>query len=508
MWDDGYISEVDYIHGYFSELSPVRMKLALLSRGIRHAVGTSPSYLELGFGQGLSLAVNAATSSGRFSGTDFNPAQVANALELVLATGREVQLFEDSFEQLAARGNLPQFDIIALHGIWSWISQASRDAIVRVAAERLRPGGILYISYNVVPGWSPVLPLRHLLDQYARRVATGPVLGRVEQAIGFVERMIAADARYFSQHPELAGRLAAIRKQDRNYVTHEYFNRNWLPMSFVEVADALAEAKLDFGASANILDNLDGLAIQSSANALMAELGDETLRQFVRDYFVNQQFRRDIFVKGARSLTRAEFVERTAAQRFLLIGNPAEPPSKVMTGAGEADLIPEIYSPLLAAIAEQPDEPLSLATLTERSTLSHLNRDQIWEALLVLNGASYLAPASDSDTMDADRIASTRLNADICQRAAFSGSIHYLAAPLIGAAIGVGRIDQLFLLARSQRIEDVIEHVHQLLTAQGERLLEDGQPVEDEARSRTLLSDLYRDFVADRLPLLRRVGAV
>ena len=73
MWDSEYISEIEYLYGYYSELSPVRLKLALLSRGIQHSVGSYPTYLELGFGQGLSLNINAAVTSGAFYGTDFNP---------------------------------------------------------------------------------------------------------------------------------------------------------------------------------------------------------------------------------------------------------------------------------------------------------------------------------------------------------------------------------------------------------------------------------------------------
>lgn len=173
MWNYGYISEVDYIHGYFSELSPARMKLALLSRGIAHSVGRSPSYLELGFGQGLTLNIHAATNSGHFYGTDFNPSQVANAAELAAAVGKQVTIWEDSFEDLAARGDLPQFDIVALHGIWSWVSDETRAAIQSIARHYLKPGGILYVSHNILPGWSPMMPLRHLLDEYSRRAARG-----------------------------------------------------------------------------------------------------------------------------------------------------------------------------------------------------------------------------------------------------------------------------------------------------------------------------------------------
>ena len=125
MSANGYISEVDYLYGYYPETSPVRLRLALLASGVGHSVGTAPNYLELGFGQGLSLSINAATNDGNFYGTDFNPAQVANALELAQATGKAISIFEDSFEQIAERGDLPQFDIIALHGIWSWIRETS-----------------------------------------------------------------------------------------------------------------------------------------------------------------------------------------------------------------------------------------------------------------------------------------------------------------------------------------------------------------------------------------------
>src|SRR3546814_4082898 len=166
MWNAGYVSEVDYIYGYFSELAPVRLKLALLSRGLSHDVVDRPNYLELGFGQGLSLNINAATSSGQFFGTEFNPSQAAYAAQVARAGGKALRIFDDSFEDFARRDDLPQFDIIALHGIWSWVSQEARQAIVDTVRDRLKPGGILYISYNCKPGWAPIEPLRHRSEEH------------------------------------------------------------------------------------------------------------------------------------------------------------------------------------------------------------------------------------------------------------------------------------------------------------------------------------------------------
>src|SRR3546814_8639180 len=125
---------------------------------------------------------NAATLSGQFFGTDFNPSQAADAAQGERAGGKALRIFDDSFEDFARRDDLPQFDIIALHGIWSWVSQEARQAIVDTVRDRLKPGGILYISYNCKPGWAPIEPLRHLLTLHASKAATGGLLSRVAES--------------------------------------------------------------------------------------------------------------------------------------------------------------------------------------------------------------------------------------------------------------------------------------------------------------------------------------
>ena len=45
-------------------------------------------------------------------------------------------------------------DFVGLHGVWSWISNANRAAVVEFLRRKLKPGGVLYISYNASPGWA------------------------------------------------------------------------------------------------------------------------------------------------------------------------------------------------------------------------------------------------------------------------------------------------------------------------------------------------------------------
>lgn len=506
MAKDGYISEVDYLYGYYPETSPVRLRLALLAAGIGHSVGTAPNYLELGFGQGLSLSINAATNGGNFYGTDFNPAQVANALELAEATGKPISIFDDSFEQLAARSDLPQFDIIALHGIWSWVSDESRQAIVEIARDRLKPGGIFYISYNVTPGWSPAMPLRHLMSEYSKRAAIGGILERAEKAINFVNQVMDSGAAYFATHPQLKARLEQIRNQDPHYVAHEYFNAEWEPMAFSKVADILSDAKLTFAGSANILDNIPALSVPSSAAGLLHEITDPILRETTLDYFVNRQFRRDIFVKGLRRMDGHQLRATVSRQQFTLLSNASDCPSAIGTSVGEAELKHEIYAPVMAAMEAADGKICSVEQLAECEVCKNIDFWQIWESLLVLTGAGAVAPL-DNREIDADREgAASSLNDFICAKSESLAGMQFLASPLIGSAVPVLRIDQIFLKAMSDGVDDVPSRAWEVLSAQGQRLIVDGHELTDKDANMEELRRLFEVFARSKLPTLRSLG--
>jgi hypothetical protein len=81
---------------------------------------------------------------------------------------------------------------------------------------------------------------------------------------------------------------------DREYLAHEFFNADWHPMHFSEVADALEAAKLGFAASAQLVDHFETMHMDEKAKAMLRESEHVVLRETVRDFIVNQQFRRDL----------------------------------------------------------------------------------------------------------------------------------------------------------------------------------------------------------------------
>src|SRR5688572_10205841 len=186
------------------------MRLACLSAGVAPPANKPMSYLELGYGQGLAINIHAAANVGEFWGTDFNPSQAAHAKMLAKASGASATLLDDSFAELAARPDLPEFDIITLHGIWTWISDENGRIIVDLIRRKLRVGGLLYISYNCLPGWAPAVPLRHLMKLHADLAGEAGMLGKVDGALAFAKQVVDSGALYFTANPVVGERLKAI----------------------------------------------------------------------------------------------------------------------------------------------------------------------------------------------------------------------------------------------------------------------------------------------------------
>jgi len=89
---------------------------------------------------------------------------VAHARELIKEAGlTNLNVSEASFEEVALRGGDNNVDAIAAHGIISWVSPQAQDALVAIVRQRLQPNGLFYLSYNCMPGWAALQPIKQFL---------------------------------------------------------------------------------------------------------------------------------------------------------------------------------------------------------------------------------------------------------------------------------------------------------------------------------------------------------
>lgn len=507
-WNAGYVTDLNYNYGYYSELNSVRANVTASALGLR-----SPrirNACELGFGQGLSAAIHSAAQSDvTWWGTDFNPSQAAFVQELVQQASLSGRFFDQAFIEFCARDDLPNFEFIALHGIWSWISDENRRVLVDFIGRKLAVGGLLYISYNAQPGWSLAAPLRHLMKQHADRmgVPAGGMSRRIDGALEFIDLLLATNPLYCQVNPNVGDRFAGIKAHQREYLAHEYMNRDWRPMHFSEMVEWLEPAKIAFAGSLNPIEQQDSLNLTAEQVALLADITDTVLKETTRDFIINQQFRRDLWVKGPRRLPPLELGETHRQLRYILVSDPADVSDKIQGRQGEAVMNPQIYQPILTYMADHQTH--TLAQIEEAVADKGVNFGQVINALGVLMGVGAVAPAQDDAAISAAAQSTERLNEVLMHKARSGSEIGHLASPVLGGGVPVSRFDQLFLLARKggrASPAELAQYVAAILAAQGQKLIKDGRTLETPEDNVAELTMMAEGFNQKRLAVLKSLG--
>jgi SAM-dependent methyltransferase len=506
-WTEGYVADIGYTYGYYTELNPQRAKLAFLNAGL-----VCPSFgtaCELGFGQGLSVNIHAAASGTAWYGTDFNPAQAGFAQELASISGAAAKLYDEPFAEFASRGDLPDFDYIGLHGIWSWISPENRAVIVDFVRRKLKVGGVLYISYNTMPGWSIFAPMRHLMVEHSRSM--GPealgIVKRVDSAIAFGEKLIETKPVIAVANPQLAPRLEKLKSMSRHYLAHEYFNGHWCPMYFSEMAAALDEAKLTYACSARLLDHVDATNLSPEQQKFLQEIPNPQFRELVRDYITNQQFRTDYWVKGARPIDRHEKEKALGGIRVMLTTAREKVSLKISSRLGDLNLREGIYNPVLDVLADY--KPHSFAELARVLGNKGITATHLYEIFMVLCGSGYAAVVQDEAMAGKAREPASKLNANLLKKVLGSDEVEFLASPVTGGGVQVGRFHQLFLRARLEGLKTPVQwaaFTWSHLDALGQKIVKEGKTLATAAENQAELTTQANTFEREVLPVLIGLG--
>ncbi len=507
-WTEGYVGGIDYIRAFYRELSPSLLSFALLLRGWRPPadLGGAFAYAELGCGHGVSSAVLAAAHpAARFEAVDFNPAHIAGTQRLAAEAGLNNAAFlEESFADHALSG-AKDLDMVALHGVWSWVSAENRAILVDLLRRRLKPGGLVFVSYNALPGTLAYMPLRRILVEHTANQLggrSGSLPERIEEAVGFAGRLAALNVGWFRQADEVPARLESLARKSPNYIAHEYLNSDWTAFYHADVARELAGAKLDFAAPSVPMEQIDELALDQAAIALIQEARDPAYRETLRDVLTNRAFRRDLFVKGAERLTPAERAERLRATRFTLLVPAEDVPEVAITPVGRIPFPPDLYGPLTEALAG--GVPL-LEELTALPALARHGEDAVLRALMMLTSLALASPALPEDGLAARKAHADRFNDAVLERNRTDDALGTLASPVIGSGIAVSRVEALFLLAQRRGL-DPAAFAWERLSTDGLALSRDGVRLATAEENVAELRGRFGSFTRRRVPVLERLG--
>ncbi len=502
-----YRTDSVYEINYTKDIAPPLIRLALALQGIAMPEGADGQpfrYLELGFGFGTSLNTHAAANGGEYWGADFMAEHVDFANRLGDAAGVDKHYLRKSFaemDEMAKAGELPLFDVIAFHGIWSWINAENRQHMLNIVDTCLKPGGVVYNSYNTQPGWSNFMPVRELMRLNGERLGDDrPIEDRVKETLAYTGALADAGAAFFKINPAAGLRLQGLSKMPLHYLAQEYFNTTWRPFYFSEVAETFNGIGCTFASSTNLLQ-MTGALVPPNARVILASMPNRQFRETLRDFAVNQSFRSDLFVRDPVRLNTREQKKAIDNTKLMRLNPSAKPDLVVSASYGKLALDKQVYGAVLASLEEDGGRPRRIGDIFAKPGLEQLDERVRHEIVSVLAGKLLAWPALEEvapERADACR----KLNRAICEEATKGQTMQTLASSVLGSGIPVANEEMRFLYYRPEgESPDRTEWVRQVVDSH----VRQGKNI-DFAKAMEKMLPLADMFVRTRLPYFEAAG--
>jgi hypothetical protein len=257
------------------------------------------------------------------------------------------------------------------------------------------------------------------------------------------------------------------------------------------------------------LDSVEAVNLTPEQQAFLQDIHDPMFKQTVRDFMVNQQFRKDYWVKGARRLTPLEQAQGLRDQRLIMTAHRPDVTLKVTGALGESSLLEKVYAPVLDLMADHKIR--SLAQIEQAVKDAGITFVDLFQTILVLCSNGTLSAAQDATATTKAKKHTDKLNTYLMLKARSHNDINFLASPVTGGGIAAGRFQQLFVMAIQQgkkKPEDLALFVEQILASQGQKIVKEGKPFETTEQQLVELTSQATEFSSKQLPIMKALQIV
>ena len=298
--------ELPYISGAFAETSPARLEALASFLSLTPPPSKTAKALEIGCSYGGNLFPFAiANPQAKALGIDLSLVQINKAKELA------EQMRVDNIKFMAKDicdltdadvSDYGKFDYIVCHGVYSWVPDAVKDAILKTIKRFLSPNGIAYVSYNVYPGWKIKDTIRDFLvfgtkdvKGEAAKVAKARELLKV---LGEYAKFCQKDgnvSQIFLNYESLKFHIDHILTTGDSYIAHEYLEVFNDPIYFKDFAAELDKNGLAYLAEVGLEDVFQSnLGIDEFDAYIDANFGLRIEKEQMLDFLTNRVFRRSM----------------------------------------------------------------------------------------------------------------------------------------------------------------------------------------------------------------------
>ena len=302
-------SELGYKSMPFPYTTPATLEAYAALVGVSAPNPKTARVLELGATYGGNIISQALFNpDATFVGIELSQEQVEKGNEVIANAGLiNVSLIQSDIASIGSE--IGTFDYIIAHGVYSWVDDGVKDALLRLIDEHLAEDGIAYISYNTYPGWHTMDEVRQLMMfsnrdktqfNHKEKVLHGKTIGSI------VGSQILKYDNLKERNSKFLGALRSVMQKDEYYVGHDHLEPNNDPVYFYQFNDHLGAHNLAYlcdadltlsmvrSFDADIADTLDKLA-----------LNDHVAQEQYLDFMLDTTFRKSIICKAkhAESVT-------------------------------------------------------------------------------------------------------------------------------------------------------------------------------------------------------------
>ena len=302
-------SELGYKSMPFPYTTPATLEAYAALVGVSAPNPKTARVLELGATYGGNIISQALFNpDATFVGIELSQEQVEKGNEVIANAGlTNVSLVQSDIASIGSE--IGTFDYIIAHGVYSWVDDGVKDALLRLIDEHLVEDGIAYVSYNTYPGWHTMEEVRQLMMfsnrdkaqfNHKEKVLHGKTIGSI------VGSQILKYDNLKERNSKFLGALRSVMQKDEYYVGHDHLEPNNDPVYFYQFNDHLGAHNLAYLCDADLT-----LSMVRSFDADIADTldklapNDHVAQEQYLDFMLDTTFRKSIICKAkhAESVT-------------------------------------------------------------------------------------------------------------------------------------------------------------------------------------------------------------
>ena len=302
-------SELGYKSMPFPYTTPATLEAYAALVGISAPNPKTARVLELGATYGGNIISQALFNpDATFVGIELSQEQVEKGNEVIANAGlTNVSLIQSDIASIGSE--IGTFDYIIAHGVYSWVDDGVKEALLRLINEHLAEDGIAYISYNTYPGWHTMDEVRQLMMfsnrdktqfNHKEKVLHGKTIGSI------VGSQILKYDNLKERNSKFLGALRSVMQKDEYYVGHDHLEPNNDPVYFYQFNDHLGAHNLAYLCDADLtLSMVRSFDVDIADTLDKLALNDHVAQEQYLDFILDTTFRKSIICKAkhAESVT-------------------------------------------------------------------------------------------------------------------------------------------------------------------------------------------------------------